>query len=106
MSRCHGLHNVRPPHNLTWPSRMLTSHAFLGQSVRIICALRVDAPHLNAISLADLATAWEAGLVFDLLIFALIVLKSYQTRVVREWSNAVRLANVGLMQILLQDGEC
>lgn len=76
------------------------------QFVRIIHALRIDAPHLNAILLADLATAWEGGLVFELFIFLLIVFKSYQTRVVREWSKTLRLANIGLMQILLQDGEC
>ena len=39
-------------------------------------------------------------------IFVLIVVKSYQDRVVRGWSRAVRLANVGLMQMLFLDGEC
>ena len=66
-----------------------------------------DSIHLKRLLLlADLATAWEAELAFDLLIFVLIIVKSYQDRVVRGWSRAVRLANVGLMQLLLRDGEC
>ena len=66
-----------------------------------------DSTHLKRLFLlADLATAWEAELAFDLLIFVLIIVKSYQDRVVCGWSRAVRLANVGLMQLLLRDGEC
>ena len=74
--------------------------------MRTLHAIHAGSPHLNAILLAGLATAWEAVLVFDLLIFVLIVLKSCQTRVGPEWSKTVKLANKGLMQILLQDGEC
>lgn len=68
--------------------------------------MHADSLHLKRLILpADLAAAWEAGFAFDLLIFVLIVIKSYQDRVVRGWSRAVPLANVGLMQMLFLDGE-
>ena len=68
-------------------------------------AMYADPPHLKKKLFADLAAAWEAGFAFDLLIFVLIVIKSYQDRVVRRWSRTVQLANVGLMEMLLRDGE-
>ena len=75
--------------------------------MRTLHTIRADPLHLKRLFLlADLAAAWEAGFAFDLLIFVLIVVKSYQDRVVRGWSRAVRLANVGLMQMLFLDGEC
>ena len=68
--------------------------------------MHADSLYLKRLILpAGLAAAWEAGFAFDLLIFVLIVIKSYQDRVVRGWSRAVPLANVGLMQMLFLDGE-
>ena len=78
----------------------------VGQFVRTLHATYGDLTYLKRLFLlADLATAWEAELAFDLLIFVLIIVKSYQDRVVRGWSRAVPLANVGLMQMLFLDGE-
>jgi hypothetical protein len=88
---CHDITLFRP------------SHIILNSAIRTFHVLRIAVQLLSRLSVSDVAAAWEASAVFDVLVFGLTLMRTLNMRKVH--NIAISFTGEGLLDMILRDGK-